>query len=296
MSSSETANAQAGDDVPPTFPRRQRYSVRTAGGFAATFARHPARPRRGLLPGRRVWATIFGATALAAVCALALPLIASIDFGDKEGAKSTTVAERAGAYTASRRTPGSGVGPATVSPSSAAPPSRTSTPSAKPPAKLPHLVRTRKSGSARQQHPAKTSTHTLHRAARPAPARYLVGAQSGRCIDVTGGHPNDGTHLQIWDCNHELWQQWTFEQDGTLRSMGMCMDVAWGSHQNGAVIQLVNCNGNVAQQFRLSPAGDLVNTGANKCVDVVDQQTRNGTALQLWDCNGQANQKWGLIS
>jgi Ricin-type beta-trefoil lectin domain len=113
---------------------------------------------------------------------------------------------------------------------------------------------------------------------------------------VTGGHPNDGTHLQIWDCNHELWQQWTFEQDGTLRSMGMCMDVAWGSHQNGAVIQLVNCNGNVAQQFRLSPAGDLVNTGANKCVDVVDQQTRNGTALQLWDCNGQANQKWGLIS
>ncbi|HEY0699728.1 MAG TPA: family 16 glycosylhydrolase [Micromonospora sp.] len=114
----------------------------------------------------------------------------------------------------------------------------------------------------------------------------------GKCIDVPGGIPTDGSQLQIWDCNGTDAQKWTFPGDGTIRALGKCMDVAWGSTANGANVQLVTCNGNPAQQFVLTSAGDLVNPQANKCVDVRDWNTANGAKLQIWDCSGGANQKW----
>ncbi|MDG4827895.1 family 16 glycosylhydrolase [Solwaraspora sp. WMMD1047] len=113
-----------------------------------------------------------------------------------------------------------------------------------------------------------------------------------KCIDVPGGDPVDGAHLQLWDCNGTAAQAWTFPGDGTVRAFGKCMDVAWGSTANGANIQLVGCSGNPAQQFVLTAAGDLVNPQANKCVDVRDWNTANGAKLHLWECTGGANQKW----
>lgn len=120
----------------------------------------------------------------------------------------------------------------------------------------------------------------------------LVNNMSGRCLDVPNGAPADGTQLQIWDCNPSAAQQWTFGDDGTLRSRGMCMDVAWGSTADGAVVQLAKCSGNPAQQWVLSGAGDLVNPQANKCVDVKDWNSAAGTKLVTWTCHGGSNQKW----
>jgi streptogrisin C len=114
----------------------------------------------------------------------------------------------------------------------------------------------------------------------------------GKCIDVPGGNPADGTQLQMYDCNGSAAQSWTFAADGTVRAFGKCMDVAWGSRDNGAIIQIVGCSGNPAQQFVLSGAGDLVNPQANKCVDVSDWNTGNGAKLIQWECTGGANQKW----
>lgn len=115
---------------------------------------------------------------------------------------------------------------------------------------------------------------------------------SGRCIDIPGANPVDGALLQMYDCNGTSAQQWTFNSDGTLRSMGKCMDPAGGVLTNGTAIQLVTCNGNPVQRFTLSAAGDLVNVSANRCVDIKDQNSANGATLQLWDCAGTANQKW----
>src|SRR6185436_9754724 len=36
----------------------------------------------------------------------------------------------------------------------------------------------------------------------------LVGL-AGRCLDVTEGSTEDGTQVQLWDCNGEPWQKWT---------------------------------------------------------------------------------------
>jgi len=115
---------------------------------------------------------------------------------------------------------------------------------------------------------------------------------SGRCIDIPGANPADGTRLQMYDCNGTAAQQWTFNSDGTLRAMGKCMDPAGGALTNGTPIQLVTCNGNPVQRFTLSAAGDLVNVSANRCVDIKDWNSANGAALQLWDCGGTSNQKW----
>jgi hypothetical protein len=125
--------------------------------------------------------------------------------------------------------------------------------------------------------------------------RSIKSYASNRCIDVTGGHAKDGTPLEILNCTSGARQKWTFESDGSLRSLGMCMDVAWASHANGAIIQLVRCNGGPAQKFVLNKAADLVNTGADKCVDIKDMKTANRTRLQLWSCGGTSNQKWHAV-
>jgi beta-glucanase (GH16 family) len=126
----------------------------------------------------------------------------------------------------------------------------------------------------------------------PATGSALRSNLSGRCIDIPGANPVDGTRLQTYDCNGTTAQQWAFQSDGTLRAMGKCMDPAGGALTNGTPIQIVTCNGNPVQRFTLSAAGDLVNVSANRCVDVVDNNTANGALLQLWDCAGTANQKW----
>ncbi|MEV0391097.1 ricin-type beta-trefoil lectin domain protein [Nonomuraea sp. NPDC050643] len=125
----------------------------------------------------------------------------------------------------------------------------------------------------------------------PGNTNRLVG-YAGKCIDVPGGNPADGSQLQIHTCNGTSAQDWTFAPDGTVRGMGMCMDVAWGSTADGANVQIANCSGNPAQQFVLSGAGDLVNPQANKCVDVKDWNSADGAKLQIWTCGGGSNQKW----
>jgi beta-glucanase (GH16 family) len=120
----------------------------------------------------------------------------------------------------------------------------------------------------------------------------LKSAFSGRCIDIPGGNASDGVRLVTWDCNGGTNQQWAFQSDGTVRSLGKCMDPAGAGTGNGTPIQLVACNGNPAQRFTLNGAGDLVNLSANRCVDINAWNNANGAALQLWDCNGGANQKW----
>jgi hypothetical protein len=43
----------------------------------------------------------------------------------------------------------------------------------------------------------------------PGANSSLVGAQSGRCLDASGGSSADGTQLIIWDCHAGTNQRWT---------------------------------------------------------------------------------------
>lgn len=122
----------------------------------------------------------------------------------------------------------------------------------------------------------------------------VVGAGSGRCLDVTEGSTANGTRPQVWDCTpNNANQSWTFADDGSVRGLGKCLDVADGSTADGAVVHLWDCYASLdSQKWTLTAAGDLVNRAADKCLDVVGGGTANGTRLQLWSCTGASNQKW----
>ncbi|GIF52954.1 beta-glucanase (GH16 family) [Asanoa ferruginea] len=114
----------------------------------------------------------------------------------------------------------------------------------------------------------------------------------GKCVDVAGANPANGTAVQLWDCNGTTAQQWTWAGDGSVRALGKCLDVPSGSTANGAKLQLWDCNGSGAQRWTFSGANDIVNPQSNKCMDATGNSSANGTRLQIWDCGGGANQKW----
>jgi hypothetical protein len=129
--------------------------------------------------------------------------------------------------------------------------------------------------------------------AAPAGSVPVRNVGSNRCIDVKdsqNGIGRDGTPLQLWDCAGSANQGWTFNSDGTIRSMGLCMDLAWASTADNTQVQLVNCNGGWAQKFTLNNANDLVNPTADKCVTAVG--SGNGANLVLRSCAGTPEQKW----
>ncbi|MFJ3170238.1 ricin-type beta-trefoil lectin domain protein [Streptomyces roseus] len=117
---------------------------------------------------------------------------------------------------------------------------------------------------------------------------------AGKCVDVAGANPANGTPVQLYDCNGTPAQQWTLAADGTLRALGKCLDVTSGGTADGTPVQLYDCNGTPAQRWALPAARDIVNPQADKCLDVAGNNPANATRLQIWTCGGGPNQKWNL--
>ncbi|MCA2225134.1 arabinofuranosidase catalytic domain-containing protein [Nonomuraea aurantiaca] len=121
----------------------------------------------------------------------------------------------------------------------------------------------------------------------------LVGAGSGRCLDVSGVSQANSAQVQIWDCNGQNNQQWTSTAAGELRVYGTkCLDVYGAGTANGTNVIIWDCNGQSNQQWRLNTDGTITAVGANKCLDVSGSGTANGTKAQIWTCQGTANQMW----
>ncbi|WP_328432602.1 RICIN domain-containing protein [Streptomyces sp. NBC_00453] len=114
----------------------------------------------------------------------------------------------------------------------------------------------------------------------------------GKCVDVAGANPANGTPVQLYDCNGSAAQQWTAGSDGTLRALGKCLDVTGNGTADGATAQLWDCTGGPNQKWTVTGTHDIVNPQADKCLDVTGSSSANGTRLQLWTCTGGANQKW----
>ena len=123
----------------------------------------------------------------------------------------------------------------------------------------------------------------------------IVGAGSGRCVDVYWGRTANGTPIQLYDCNGSAAQRWTVATDGTVRALGSCLDVTGGGRSNGTKVQLWGCGtGNANQQWRAQADGTLRNPQSGRCLDAMKFGTANGTRLQIWDCRAGTNQRWRL--
>ncbi|WP_435824018.1 endo-1,4-beta-xylanase [Actinoplanes missouriensis] len=125
----------------------------------------------------------------------------------------------------------------------------------------------------------------------PGGAGRIVGAQSGRCIDVPNASQTNGTRVQLYDCNGQTNQAWTLTSSRQLTVYGSrCLDAAGSG--NGAAVQIYACNGQANQQWNVNANGTITGVQSGRCLDVWG--TGNGQQVQLYDCNGQANQRFSL--
>ncbi|GAA4601236.1 dienelactone hydrolase [Actinoplanes octamycinicus] len=125
----------------------------------------------------------------------------------------------------------------------------------------------------------------------PSGPQRILAAQSGRCVDVPNATHNNGTRVQLYDCNGQANQQWTSTSSKQLTVYGnVCLDAAGSG--NGAAVQIYSCNGQSNQQWNVNANGTITGVQSGRCLDVWG--TGNGQQIQLWDCNGQANQRFSL--
>jgi hypothetical protein len=126
----------------------------------------------------------------------------------------------------------------------------------------------------------------------PSSASEIVGAQSGRCIDVPNSSHNNGTRVQLYDCNRQSNQAWTYTSNKQLRVYGdMCLDAAGSG--NSAAVQIYSCHSGTNQQWNVNSNGTISGVQSGRCLDV--WSTANGAQVQLYDCHGQANQRFNLV-
>jgi GH18 family chitinase len=128
----------------------------------------------------------------------------------------------------------------------------------------------------------------------PGPRTGAITGIAGKCVDVAGANPANGTAVQIYTCNGTGAQTWTVGTDGTLRALGKCLNLAGGGTANGTTAQLFDCNGSGAQGWQAQADGTLRNTASGRCLDATGNSSADGTRLQIWDCFASANQRWTL--
>ncbi|MFJ2758393.1 ricin-type beta-trefoil lectin domain protein [Nocardioides sp. NPDC087217] len=122
----------------------------------------------------------------------------------------------------------------------------------------------------------------------------IVGAQSGRCLEVTGVNTANGTDAQLWDCWGGSNQRWTYTAGKELKVYGnKCLDAAGQGAGNGTKVVIWDCNGQANQQWNVNANGTITGVQSGLCLDASGAGTGNGTKVTLWACgSGQANQQW----
>jgi hypothetical protein len=125
--------------------------------------------------------------------------------------------------------------------------------------------------------------------------RQIVGGQSGRCVDVPNSSTTNGTQVQLWDCNGQANQSWTYTSSKQLMVFGSkCLDASGRGTTNGTAVIIWDCNGQTNQQWNVNTNGTITGVQSGLCLDANAAATANGTKLILWSCNGQTNQQWSL--
>ncbi len=125
----------------------------------------------------------------------------------------------------------------------------------------------------------------------------IVGGQSGRCVDINGSSTTNGTQAQLWDCNGNSNQRWTYTSSKQLMVYGnKCLDASGKGTTNGTAAIIWDCNGQSNQQWNINANGTITGVQSGLCLDASALGTANGTKVQLWTCTGAANQQWSTRS
>ncbi|WP_030437624.1 glycoside hydrolase family 27 protein [Actinoplanes subtropicus] len=121
----------------------------------------------------------------------------------------------------------------------------------------------------------------------------IVGKQSNRCLDINNSSTANGTQAQIWDCNGQSNQSWTYASGKQLTIYGnKCLDAYNKGTTNGTPVVIWDCNGQNNQQWNLNADGTITSVLSGLCLDASGAATANGTKIVLWACGSGDNQKW----
>jgi poly(3-hydroxybutyrate) depolymerase len=151
------------------------------------------------------------------------------------------------------------------------------------------------SGGSSSSSSSSISSSSSSSSSSPPPAGTIVGAGSGRCLDVTGSSQSGGTQVQLWDCNGAANQQWTTTSAGELRVYGSdCLDATNQGTSAGTKVVIWPCNGQSNEKWTLNSNGTITGVQSGLCLDATGKGTANSTQIELWTCNGGSNQQWTL--
>ena len=133
----------------------------------------------------------------------------------------------------------------------------------------------------------------------------LVGAGSGKALDVSGASRGDGARAQIWPRNSTMAQMFRvrLEADGfySVRALhsGKALDADLGNVVPGARVSQWSDCGTANQRWRIDVAADgswtLVNAANGLALDVSGGSASDGAAVQTWTPNGTAAQSWTAV-
>lgn len=133
----------------------------------------------------------------------------------------------------------------------------------------------------------------------------LVGAGSGKSLDVSGASRADGARAQIWARNATMAQMFrvALGPDGfySVRAVhsGKALDADLGNVVPGARVNQWSDCGSANQRWRIDVAADgswtLVNAASGLALDVCGGSSADGAAVQTWTPNGTAAQSWSAV-
>ncbi len=152
--------------------------------------------------------------------------------------------------------------------------------------------------------------------AAPIYAQVTTGSGRGKCLDIPGWNTNNGTQIELYDCNETTNQKFHLANTGQIKSIigNKCMDVSDGvgrmmrrpgdflNWQRPVPLLIWDCDANNPNQkftydentkaLKWNTRPLVFGRRRDMCIDMPGGNTRNGTKLVMWECNNSDAQKF----
>ncbi|WP_093624145.1 RICIN domain-containing protein [Streptomyces sp. 3213.3] len=123
----------------------------------------------------------------------------------------------------------------------------------------------------------------------------LRALASGLCLDAAGGRVRNGAAVTLAACSDAGSQQWSYDQDGLLRSLddpGLCL----AADTDGGTVTLAGCLVHAGEvHYDLTVRGELL-LRWSQGLAVAPENGKKGARIVLAGRDGSAGQRWALGS
>jgi hypothetical protein len=136
----------------------------------------------------------------------------------------------------------------------------------------------------------------LHKVAGPVTLHTSDSNRTNMCMYDAGNSAANGTQVEVWKCDGQPAERWTYlpdpgpDSNGSLVIHGKCATIG----PSGRIV-LEPCTGAADQGWSLQFAPSfLFNLARSACLNDPGDSTRNGTQLNIDTCNGEFSQSFVL--